>query len=99
MYKYQSLTLLKKVLLTSEPDSIAENLVTRLNAFGRQTRQSEMLVTPAIRTEAGRRRFLYTAVNMYNELPVSIKQHGLPRFKQTLKKFLLERQREGRGAT
>ena len=72
--------------------------MTRLDASGRQTRQSEALVMPAIRSEAGRRRFLYSAVKMYNDLPSAMKQHGLPRFKRLLKKYLLERQRGDRVA-
>ena len=76
LYEYHCLIALRKMLSASEPQHLARNLVTRQSAHGRDTRQSEALLTPAIRSESGRRRYLYTAVSEFNGLPSELRKLG-----------------------
>ena len=93
MYKYHYLTLLRKMLATSEPQRLAGSLVTRQSVHGRDTRQSDRLLTPAIRSESGRRRFLVTAVSEYNDLPSELRSLSYPAIKRNLKEHLWEEER------
>ena len=83
------------MLATSEPQHLAGSLVTRQSVHGRDTRQSGMLLTPSIRSESGRRRYLYTAVSEYNELPSELRSLSYPAFKRELKEYLWDRERAG----
>ena len=93
MYMYHYLVLVRKMLVTSEPQHLARCLVTRQSVHGRDTRQSNRLLTPAIRSESGRRRFLFTAVSDFNELPSELRCLSYPVFKRDLKEYLWERER------
>ena len=93
MHRYHYLVLLRKMLVTSEPENLAGNLVTRQSVHGRDTRQSDMLLTPVIRSESGRRRYLFTAVSEYNELPPALRNPSYPAFKRGLKEYLREQER------
>ena len=99
MYLYHGLNLLKRVLTTSEPEGIAGDLVTRGEIHQRVTRNADHLVTPAIRSEAGRRRFRHCIVSAYNALPPDFRRQGLSanHFKRELKQHLLAKQRGGIG--
>ena len=81
------------MMVNSEPASIAESLSIRQSVHGRDTRNSDRLVTPSISSESGRRRFLYSAVSSYNELPQALRDLDCTRFKLGVKKHLLEKQR------
>ena len=94
MHKYHYLVLLRKMLVTSEPQHLAGSLVTRQSVHGRDTRQSDRLLTPAIRSEGGRRRFLVTAVPDYNELPSELRSLSYPAFKRNLQEYLWEQERD-----
>ena len=94
LYEYHRLVLVKKMLATSEPSSLADSLSMRLSVHGRDTRNSNRLVTPSIKSESGRRRFLYSAVYAYNELPQALRDLDCTRFKLGVKKHLLEKQRQ-----
>ena len=52
------------------------------------------LLTPAIRSEGGRRRFLVTAVSDYNELPSELRSLSYPAFKRNLQEYLWEQERD-----
>ena len=93
MYIYHRLILISKMLATSEPPNLAASLARRHTVHGRDTRNGDMLVTPVIRSESGRRRFLYSAVSEYNGLPLSVRSLSHGRFKWALKKHLLSKQR------
>ena len=95
LYKYHYLVLLRKILATAEPQGLAGGLTTRQSVHGRDTRQSGMLQTPSIRSESGRRRYLFTAVSEYNGLPSEMRSLSYPAFKRALKEYLRERERAG----
>ena len=75
--RFQSVMLLKKMLITGQPESLRDRITSRGSVQGRSTRQANLLDTPMIRTEAGRRRFLYSTVTIYNELPTTLHDLGL----------------------
>ena len=97
LYLYRGLSLLKRMLTTSEPESIAGDLVTRGDAHRRTTRNADHLVTPAIRSESGRRRFKHSIVTAYNALPGETRTLTGSRFNRKIKQHLLIRQRGGVG--
>ena len=97
MYQYHSLNLLKRMLVTSEPQGIVGDLVTRGDISRRETRSADQYVTPPIRSEAGRRRFKYSLVNECNALPPTIRSLSTRGFKKELKQHLLRKQRGGVG--
>ena len=92
LYVYHALTLLKRVLSTSMPDSLSGRLMRRRHVHQRSTRQDDMLDVPGIRSESGRRRFLYSTVTAFNSLPPDIRELNLRQFKTELRKHILERQ-------
>ena len=94
MYSYHSLVLINKMLATSEPQQFADSLVTRQSVHMRATRNSGRFVTPTIRSESGRRRFLYSAVSEYNDLPPQLRDLNHYAFKSALRMYLFERERE-----
>ena len=49
-------------------------------------------VTPAIRSEGGRRRFFVTVVSEYNELPSELRSLSYPAFKRNLQEYLWEQE-------
>ena len=92
MYQYHALTLLKRMLTLSQPESLSANLVQRRHVRQRTTRQDDLLHVPAIRTESGRRRFLYSTVTTFNELPQNIRDMNMRQFKRELRRYLLQQQ-------
>ena len=92
MWRFHAVTLLKKMLVTGQPESLRERVVTRGSVHGRATRQADALETPAIRTESGRRRFLFSAVSLYNSLPPTLRDLGPQQFKIQYRKQLLRAQ-------
>ena len=92
LWRFQSVMLLKKMLATGQPEVLRASIACRGSVHGRGTRQADHLDTPMIRTEAGRRRFLYSAVTMYNSLPAALRELGLHRFKKEYRAMLLREQ-------
>ena len=92
MYRYHGLTLLNKIRCTAEPESLSSSLVTRRDAHRRITRQAGQLVTPKIRSESGRRRFLYSMVTEFNGLPTAMRDMRPHVFKQEVRDWLLREQ-------
>ena len=98
MYLYHGLTLLKRVLVTTEPDVLAHDLTTtRFDIHHRITRQSDQIVTPPIRSESGRRRFRHSIVCAYNDLPAEVRALNRVQFKTTVRNHLLAKQHEEPG--
>ena len=81
------------MLATSEPGQLATDLDTRRSVHDRDTRNSEMLVTPTIRSESGRRRFLYSAVAKYNELSPELRNLSQSGFKSAVRNHLFQHER------
>ena len=54
LHRYHSLTLLKRILSTGQPETLHNSLVTRGDIHHRLTRQADRLDRPVIRTESGR---------------------------------------------
>ena len=96
MHMYHALTLLKRTLDTSQPESIAVKLVRRRHVHQRTTRQDDLLQVPMIRSESGRRQFLYAAATAFNRLPPTICELGMREFKKELRQHLLQQQRNDR---
>ena len=73
---YRCLCLLRQALATGEPATIAQSLTTTSQVHDRSTRASErqQFRPPAIRTETGRRQFMYRAVAAYNALPKPVRE-------------------------
>ena len=92
LYVYHSLMLLKRVVATGDPASLYGQLATRGEMHRRETRQSQQLHTPSIHSESGRRRFMYSAVRRYNELPADIRELDPICFKSELRQHLLSSQ-------
>ena len=92
MYSYHVLTLLKRMLVTAQPESIASRIVHRRDVHQRATRQIDMLHVPRIKSESGRRRFLFTAVTAFNSLPPAMCDLNLRAFKAELRRHLLRQQ-------
>ena len=85
---YHTMTVLNKMLATSEPQHLAQSLVTRRSVCERETWQSEPLAIPAIRSESGRRRFTLTAASRYNGLPVDLSGLSHPEYKRNLRDYI-----------
>ena len=96
LHVFHALTLLKRMLFTSQPESLAVNLVQRRYVHQRTTRQDDMLHVPAIRSESGRRRFLHSAVTAFNALPPDIRDLNPRQFKSQLRSYMLEQQMDDR---
>ena len=92
MYRYHSMTLLKRMLSTGQPEHLHGSLVTRGDIHHRATRQAGQLDRPATHTDSGRRRFLFAAVTDYNALPQSLRDMGPHQFRVNLRKHLVASQ-------
>ena len=90
LFQYQSLSLLHKIIRTQEPACFATQL--RLNrddpSHTHSTRQDNHLQLPHIRSEAGRRRFMYRVPHQYNQLPDAVRDLCGPRFRKHLRSHL-----------
>ena len=84
LHVYHSLMLLKRIIDTGQPDVLCDQLVTRGDVHMRETRQARQFHTPSIRSESGRRRFMYSAVNSFNELPQNIREKNMLSFRTEL---------------
>ena len=61
--------------MTGEPVTIAQSIVTPSQIHDRNTRASveQLLRLPVIRTETGRRQFIYRAAAAYNAVPADMR--------------------------
>ena len=84
LYELQSLNLLHKIRTTGEPQALASQLLTNSEFRSRTTRQDADLALPRVRTEAGKRRFLYRVAQDYNALPLDLREVSLSAFKRKL---------------
>lgn len=89
LYRYHSMTLLKRIIATGEPEALHSRIVLCGDVHGRETRQGCQFQTPSIRTESDRRRFLYSAVRDFNALPPAIRGLDPMMFKSELRQYLL----------
>ena len=92
LHRYHAMTLLKRALVTGQPESLATHLVQRRHVHQRSTRQDDMLHVPGIRSESGRRRFACTTVTDFNSLPPNIRDSSLLQFKREVRAHLLQQQ-------
>ena len=94
LHLYHSLTLLQQMLTAGQPESLYNSLTTRGDIHHRLTRQADRLDRPVIRTESGRRRFLFSAVTAHNGLPQTLRDMGPRRFRRNLRGYLLAAQND-----
>ena len=92
LHVFHALTLLKRILSSAQPETLSASLVQRRHVRQRTTRQDDMLNVPTIRSESGRRRFLYSAVTAFNDLPQTIRDENPRLYKRELRSYLLQRQ-------
>ena len=84
LYRQQSLNLLHKIRNTGEPQTLASQLHANHDLRSLSTRQNFDLALPRVTTEAGKRRFLYHAVQNYNKLPLAIRHSSINSFKREI---------------
>ena len=92
LHVFHTLTLVKRILTADQPETFSASLVQRRNVHRRVTRQNELLDLPTIRSESGRRRFLYSAVTAFNGLPQHIRDLNPRLFKRELRSYILQQQ-------
>ena len=90
LYEVQSLNLLHKIRRTGEPQALASRLSANSVLRFRSTRQDSDLALPRVRTNAGKRRLLYSTVQRYNQLPLNMRESSVSTFKRTLRDVLLD---------
>ena len=90
LYEFQSLNLLHKIRCTGEPQDIASYLSVNSQLRSRSTRQDADLALPRVRTNAGKRRFLYGTVRRYNELSSDVRSLSMSSFKRHLRSLFLD---------
>ena len=97
LFQYQSLCLLHKIISSGQPESIAHQICSnRIHRdHTRPTRQDSLLHLPPIRTEAGRRRFVYRSAHLMNSLPEPVRHLSGRRFKAALRAHLLAARGDG----
>ena len=83
LYEVQSINLLHKIRRTGEPQALASQLSANSVLRSRSTRQDSDLALPRVRTNAGKRRLLYSTVQRYNGLPLDMRESSLRTFKRT----------------
>ena len=88
LYELQSLNILHKIRSTGEPQALASQLSANSELRLRHTRQDTDLFLPRVRTNAGKRRFLYQAVQRYNTLPLDVREMSLTTFKHNISAVL-----------
>ena len=72
LYLLHSLNFLHKMLATGEPQALASQLQVNSSLHSRSTRQDTDLVLPRVRTEAGRRRHLYSVAQVDNDYTTKV---------------------------
>ena len=90
LYELHSLSFLHKIRCSGEPEALSSQLQVNSALRSRSTRQDADLALPRARTEAGRRRLLYSTVKAYNRLPPEIRGLSVGAFKRHASQFLDE---------
>ena len=88
MAQYHALCLLKRIMVAGEPAALAHQIMTRRAHRDRPTRQDTDLCLPRIRSESGRRSFVYRAPAAFNTIPVGIRSGTPSQFKRMIRKRL-----------
>ena len=94
LHVYHSLMLLRRILTAGQPEALYSQIVTRREVHMRETRQAQQLHTPPIRSESGRRRFMYSSARAFNALPSYLQKKDYACFRSELRQHLLETQNE-----
>ena len=81
---YRTLCLLKVVMTQGQPSDLARHFHTVQSVRQRSTRQDNLLSMPRIRTESGRRRFVYRAARAYNGLPSDTRETSVAVFRRRI---------------
>ena len=89
MYEQHSLNLLHKIRITGEPLALSSQIQVNSTLRSRTTRQDNDLALPRARTEAGKRRLLFSVVQQYNSLPPEVRLLPLKAFKRSLTDLLV----------
>ena len=89
LYELHSLNLLHKIRITEEPLALSSQLRVNSTLRSRSTRQDDDLALPRARTEAGKRRLLFSIVQQYNRLPPEVRLLPLNAFKRALDVLLV----------
>ena len=89
LYELHSLNFLHKIRCTGEPETLSSQLLANSSVRCRSTRRDTDLSLPRVRTEAGRRRLLFSIVQLYNRLPQEVRSLPLGSFKCSVSEFLL----------
>ena len=89
LYQLHSLTFFHKMLNTGEPQALASHLQLNSSLRSRSTRQDTALALPRVRTEAGRRRHMYSVAQLYNTLPLVFRDLTPSAFRRQLTNHLL----------
>ena len=84
LYEQHSLNFLHKICCTGEPEAFSSQLQVNSTLRSRSTRQDADLALPRVRTEAGRRRLLFSIVQLYNRLPPVVRDLSLRSFKRVV---------------
>ena len=100
LVSHHSLTLLHKIRLTGQPESLATQFYTNRERpdHVRSTRRDDLLSLPNIRgSAAGKRQFVFRAADQYNSLPSEFTSMSAGVFKRALKRRLLSSADDVRG--
>ena len=89
LYEIHSLNFLHKIRCTGEPLALSSQLQVNSALRSRSTRQDTDLALPRARTEAGRRRLLFSTVQLYNRLPLETRDLPLGAFKRAMSERLV----------
>ena len=90
LYELHSLNFLHKIRSTGEPLALSSQLQANSALRSRHTRQDADLALPRVRTEAGRRRLLFSVAQQYNGLPLEVRDLPLGAFKRAVRDILVE---------
>ena len=89
LYEVHSLNFLHNKRCTGEPLALSSQLQVNSALRSRSTRQDTDLALPRARTEAGRRRLLYSTAQQYNRLPFETRDLSLGAFKRAISELLV----------
>ena len=89
LFEIHSLNFLHKIRCTGEPETISSQILTNSSLRSRSTRRDTDLALPRVRTEAGRRRLLYSIAQLYNRLPHDFRSLSMGSFKRSVSEWFL----------
>ena len=87
LYQCSVVTRFRAVLRSGEPESLSSTIITNSDIHSHNTRNAEQFRQPRMRTELGKRTFVFSAPGLYNALPQSVRESG-GKFKVALKDHL-----------